>query len=145
MPQYSCFHPTMVGFKAEVEGFRRLTIFVSIPLWCDLKARRHQCPDAVPIRFHPTMVRFKAGSAKSRAGTLSRFHPTMVRFKVGLRNVTTNTDVVSIPLWCDLKHDMIRAGQLKALVSIPLWCDLKEVIDLKTGAVIGFPSHYGAI
>ncbi len=55
-------------------------------------------------RFHPTMVRFKAGPG--RRGDLRaypRFHPTMVRFKAGLYRAVLSEQPVSIPLWCDLK------------------------------------------
>ncbi len=61
------FHPTMVRFKVPPE-FRVLICYeeVSIPLWCDLKARDESASSAALSCFHPTMVRFK-GSPMMRS------------------------------------------------------------------------------
>ncbi len=109
----SCFHPTMVRFKAKNTGSSGRSGNVSIPLWCDLKRGPRLLPGGAAPGFHPTMVRFKG----------------LYKFNGGDEN-----DPVSIPLWCDLKP--LRrppAVPLPSLVSIPLWCDLKR--ELRNDAI----------
>ncbi len=120
---------------------------VSIPLWCDLKAletrgsyrdlrgfhptmvrfKADSCSgcDLCRLCFHPTMVRFKGHCRRLSYRRYRSFHPTMVRFKVIIFARISGRDLVSIPLWCDLKRDGNVVTDRVIDVSIPLWCDLK--------------------
>ncbi len=71
----------MVRFKGAQLSRAFEGIFVSIPLWCDLKSAAWDRLAAAEPCFHPTMVRFK-DAENARDWLIScGFHPTMVRFK----------------------------------------------------------------
>ena len=100
----------------------RLLFLVSIPIWCDYKAKMKV---SIPT---PEMFQFQYGA--------------IIRHNF---NFLYKKRVVSIPIWCDYKWYFTFRIRQRKNVSIPIWCDYKDcdfTIDIVEN---GFQFQYGAI
>ena len=93
----------MVRFKADAVICVTFRYQVSIPKWYDLKYQRRHQNQPPPQRFNSKMVRFKALKRVNVVPKRQCFNSKMVRFKGKVCRCSTNSKIVSIPKWYDLK------------------------------------------